>query len=480
MQPDMNAPSAVAPQSAIAPDAARPFGAPRRRVRRPTGRRPWDLMMIAAAGLLLISQARLHSLLPISLPRPAVIMVAVALVVWLIQTDPVRSTRAILRDKIGMAAFLVLAAVIVGVPFSISMGSSARALVESFSRTFAVFLVLAAAVRNLEDVRRLIVTFALGAAVFGAMAPVQRGGRGSMGGYDPNDAAMFLVSALPCLIFCVLHGRRLLTRVAAGLSVFTVIGAIVMSSSRGGFVGLVAVLAFMLVMFTGVKPAVRVGVVSGVLVLMLTVSSTEYWERMQTITELDDGYSGEGRVVGGRRDIWARAVGYTARNPLTGLGLNQFSRAEGRRPEVQARIDVGLGTKFSEAHSMWFQAMAELGIPGFLAYLAIFYLSFKQLRRLQKTGLDPPVRMKSAEIQAMASALMASLVGVMAAGAFLSHAFSGMTWGVIGIIAGLSKVAELQGIVPSRATRRGPPRRGRRRPRTATAWGADPRQGVAR
>jgi O-antigen ligase len=480
MQPDMNAAWAAAPQAGVAPGAARQFVAPRRRVRRPTGRRPWDLMMIAAAGLLLISQARLHSLLPISLPRPAVIMVAIAVVVWLIQTDPVRSSRALIRDKIGLAAFLVLAAAIVGVPFSISMGSSARALVESFSRTFAVFLVLAAAVRNLEDVRRLIVTFALGAAVFGAMAPVQRGARGSMGGYDPNDAAMFLVSALPCLVFCVLHGRHLHTRIAAGLSIFTVIGAIVMSSSRGGFVGLVAVLAFMLVMFTGVKPAVRVGVVTGVLVLMLAVSSTDYWDRMRTITELDDGYSGEGRVVGGRRDIWARAVGYTARNPLTGLGLNQFSRAEGQRPEVQARIDAGLGTKFSEAHSIWFQAMAELGIPGFLAYLAIFYLSFRQLRRLQKTGLDPPVRMKSAELQAMASALMGSLVGVMVAGTFLSHAFSGMTWGVIGIIVGLSKVAELQGVVPGRARRRGPPRRGRGRPRTAPAWGADPRQGVAR
>jgi hypothetical protein len=481
MQPDMNAARAVAPQMAFARNGA-PFGTPRGRVRRTTGR-PWDLMMIAAAGLLLISQARLHTLLPVSLPRPAVVMVAIAFAVWLIQTDSVRSSQAVMGEKIGKAAFLVLAAAIIGVPFAISMGGAARSVLESFSRTFVVFLVLAAAVRNLEDVRRLIVTFALGAAVFGAMAPVQRGGGGSMGGYDPNDAAMFLVSGLPCLIFCILHGRRLLTRVAAGLSVFTVIGAIVMSSSRGGFIGLVAVVAFMLIMFKGVRPAMRMGVVGGILVLMLAVSSTDYWDRMQTITELDDGYGGDGNV-GGRWNVWGRALEYTAQNPLTGIGMSQFPRAEGRHPVIAARIEAGIGTKYSTAHSMWFQALAELGIPGFLAFLAIFFLSFKQLRRLQNTALDPPSRMKTAEFQAMASTLMASLVGVMAAGSFLTQAFSGLTWGVFGIIVGLSKVSTLQGVLRanggSAAPRQRQPRRSTARPRPAPAWGPDPRQGMSR
>jgi hypothetical protein len=483
MQPNMHASRSPLPPAAAAAGVPVMFGARRPRTRKAAGRRPWDLMMVAAAGLLLISQARLHTLLPISLPRPAVVMVGIAFIVWLIQTDPVRSSRAIMRDKIGLAAFLVLAAAIIGVPFSISMGGAARAILESFSRTFVVFLVLAAAVRNLEDVRRLIVTFALGAAVFGAMAPVQRGAGGSMGGYDPNDAAMFLVSALPCLIFCILHGRRLLTRVAAGLSVFTVIGAIVMSSSRGGFIGLVAVIAFMLIMFTGVRPAIRMGVVGAILVLMLAVSSTDYWDRMQTITELDDGYGADGRP-GGRRNIWGRALEYTAQNPLTGVGMSQFRRAEGQHPVIAARIEAGIGTKFATAHSMWFQALAELGIPGFLAFAAIFFLSFRQLRRLQKTALDPPSRMKTAEFQAMASTLMASLVGVMAAGSFLTHAFSGMTWGVFGIIVGLSKVSALQGVLRKDGRGSGPRRGPRRRPgtraRPAPTWGADPRQGAVR
>jgi O-antigen ligase len=482
MQPDMDAsmvPAVPATQPGAPYGVARPAGGSRQRARKAARRLPWDLMMVSAAGLLLISQARLHALIPVSLPRPAVIMVVIAFGVWLVQTDPVRSSRAIMKDRIGLAAFLVLAAAIIGVPFSLSIGGSARSILSSFSRTFVVFLVLAAAVRNLEDVRRLIVTFALGAAAFGVMAPVQRGARGSMGGYDPNDAAMFLVSALPCLVFCVLHGRRMLTRVAAGLSIFTVIGAIVMTSSRGGFVGLVAVIVFMLVMFTGVRPAIRMGVVGAIMVLLLAVSTTDYWDRMQTITELDDGYGGDGRV-GGRKNIWGRAIEYTAKNPLTGLGIGQFSRAEGQHPAIAERIEAGIGTKYSTAHSMWFQTMAELGIPGFLAFVAIFFLSFKQLRRLQKTALDPPSRMTSAEFQAMASTLMASLVGVMAAGSFLTHAFTGMTWGVFGIIVGFTKVSAMQGLLRDRRTQRRRGQRPSRRPRPVTAWGPDARQGVSR
>jgi O-antigen ligase len=479
MQPDFDGSMAPAAPTGVPRGAARSLGGLRPRSRRAARPRAWDLMMMAAAGLLLISQARLHALLPLSLPRPAVIMVVVAFGVWLVQTHPVRSSRAIATDKIGKAAFLVLAAAIIGVPFSLSMGGSARSLIESFSRTFVVFLVLAAAVRNLEDVRRLIVTFALGAAAFGAMAPVQRGRSGSMGGYDPNDAAMFLVSALPCLVFCVLHGRHLSTRVAAGLSVFTVIGAIVMTSSRGGFIGLVAVVAFMLVMFKGVRPAVRLGVVGAISILLLVASSTDYWDRMQTITELDDGYGGDGKV-GGRRNVWGRALQYTAQNPLTGVGLSQFPRAEGQHPVIAERIEAGIGTKYSTPHSMWFQAMAELGIPGFLAFLAIFFLSFKQLRRLQRTGLDPPSPMSRAELQAMASTLMASLVGVMAAGSFLTHAFSGMTWGVFGIIVGFAKVGALHGAFSPQGK---PGRRGTRptrRSQASRASGYDPRQGARR
>jgi hypothetical protein len=297
---------------------------------------------------------------------------------------------------VGLAIF--------GVVFSMSQRGSLMFLLESFSRTFTVFLILAVVVRSFEDVRRLLGAFAVGAAVFGVMAPVSRGGPGGSvgaGGYDPNDAAMFLVSGLPCLVFFVLHGRSLAVRIAAGLGGFAVLGTIATTSSRGGFIGVVAVLAFMLFMLKGVKPMLRIGVVCAVALAGVTVASSDYWERMQTISEFDDGYGTS--EVGGRRNTWGRAIDYAVANPLTGIGINQFWRGEANHPLIRARIEAGRGTKYNAAHSMWFQVVAELGFPGLFAFVALFILSFRQLRRLQRSGLDPPAPLNRAEVQAMAS-----------------------------------------------------------------------------
>jgi putative inorganic carbon (hco3(-)) transporter len=427
-------------------------------------KRSWDLFLLSAAGLLLVSQARIQVFLPFSVPRPALIMVVVALGIWLLENNRIRSSSPLLTDRIGQAAFLFATLAIVGAPFSLSFGSSARFLLEHFSRTFIVFLILAAVVRDFEDVRRLVGAVAVGAAVFGAMAPVGRATGASVGGYDPNDAAMFLVSALPCVIFFVIHGRRTATRILAALSVFTVIGAIAATQSRGGFIGLVAVLFFMTFLFKGVKPALRVGVVVAVMGVGFAVTSSDYWDRMQTISEFDDGYGG-GERVGGRKNIWGRALEYTAQNPVTGVGINQFTRAEGLHPAIRARIEAGIGTKYNTAHSMWFQVMAELGIPGFLAFVGMFILSVKRLWRLQRTGL-PPSLANRAEGQAVAGVLLASLIGVMAAGTFVTHGYSALVWGPVGLVLGYSKISNLAEPGSSRRVRhaRAPRQSTRRRP----------------
>jgi putative inorganic carbon (hco3(-)) transporter len=410
------------------------------------GRRPWDLLMLAAAGLLLVGQARIQVLLPFSIPRPAVLLGIVAFGIWIFQRERIRSLTALKSDGVAKATLVFLLVTLIGVPFSLSIGGSARFLLDSLSRTFLVFLILAVAVRNLHDVRRLVATYAVGAAIFGVMAPVERAMGRSVGGYDPNDAAMFLTSGIPPLVFFVIHGRRPWVRISAALAILPVLGGIAATQSRGGFIAVAAVIAFMIFALSGVRPAVRVGIVILIVLAGIPLSSSDYWERMRTITELDDGYGGDGRV-GGRRNIWGRAVEHALANPLTGVGVNQFTRAEGQHPDIRARIEAGIGTKYTTAHSMWFQVLAELGFPGLLAFLALFALAFRNLRRLQKVR-GPPLRPPEArELRTMAGVLMASLVAVMVAGSFLTHAYSTMIWAVLAIVVGFGKV------MPRQATR---------------------------
>lgn len=412
--------------------------------------RPWDPFLIAAAGLLLVGQARTHTFVPgLSALRPALLLIGLGLVLWFVQKERMRSPKRLDSSLVKVACFIPVWATI-GVPFALWQGGAARYLIEGLAPTFLAFLIVAASVRDLEDVRRLVGIFALGTALYAIMAPQNPIGRAfGAGGYDPNDSGMFLVSGLPILIFFVLFGRQLWVRIAATIGALLTLFAIIDTGSRGGFLALVAVLACMTLLMKAVKPAIRIGLVGLVVLASIPVASSDYWERMRTIQEFDDGYS-EG--MDGRRNVWDRAVQYAAQNPLTGVGIDNFTVAEGLHPEIQERIAQGLGTKYSVAHSQWYQVLAELGIPGFISFVSMFLLALKELWRLQgvRRGRAPP-NFNSKELRAMAGALMISLIGVMVAGSFLSNAFGMIVWAVVGMVAGLVKVTHYRHIPDPRA-----------------------------
>ena len=406
----------------------------------PSDPKPWDLFLIVAAALLLVAQARTHVFIPgASALRPGLLLCVLGLGLWAIQKQKIRLPKR-LDSPVMKAALFIPVWALVGAPFALWQGGAARYVLQNLAPTIVTLLLVAAAIRNLEDVRRMVGVFALGTALYAIMAPQNPIGRAfRAGGYDANDSAMFLVSGIPPLVFFTLFGRKLWVRGAAGFGTLLALYAVVDSWSRGGFIALVAVLGFMVVMLQGVKPILRATVVAVVIAASIPVASSDYWDRMQTIQELDDGY---GQGIGGRRNIWSRAMEYTWANPITGVGINNFSVAEGRHPDIQSRIQAGLGTKYSVAHSQWFQTLAELGIPGFIAFSALFVLSLRELRKIQLKSRRSSPLMRPREVRVMAGILMASLIGLMVAGSFLSNAYSAMIWGPLGIITGFLKVMD--------------------------------------
>ena len=401
---------------------------------------PWDLFLLVAAGLLLVGQARIHVFIPgAAALRPALLLGGLGLVLWVLQGDRIRSLKSLDTPLMKAGAFLAMWA-LVGIPFALWQGGAFSYFVGSFASTFTVFLLVAASIRSLEDVRRLMGVMALGTALYAFMAPSNPMSRAfGTGGYDPNDSAMFLASGIPILVFFALFGRKTWIRIASGVGTLLPIYAIIDTQSRGGFIALVAVLAFMILMLKGVRPALRATVVAVVVLASIPVATTDYWERMETIQELDDGYGETG--IGGRRNIWARAMEYTMAHPVTGVGIDNFTVAEGRHPDIVQRIAAGRGAKYSVAHSVWFSTIAELGIPGFIGFVAMFFISLRELRKLQvrREATLPPKR--ATEVRVMAGVLIASLIGLMTAGSFLSNQYSVMVWGVLAIVAGLLKVS---------------------------------------
>jgi O-antigen ligase len=135
-----------------------------------------------------------------------------------------------------------------------------------------------------------------------------------------------------------------------------------------------------------------------------------------------------------------------AQNPLLGVGIANFPAAEGRHPLIVRLQEQGRGMKWSAAHSIWVQAGAELGIPGLLALVLMFGISFRLLwrtdRRLGGVGIrgDPELKL----LGEMGRPLVGVLLGVAVAGSFLSHAYTPLLWMPFGLALSVEKLVRMK------------------------------------
>jgi O-antigen ligase len=411
--------------------APRPPVRSRRRGSQPilmrSGRLPWDVVLVTAAALILIAVGRLHAFFPaLSALRPALLVTALAVPALFLSYRGARRLEH-LRGPLGYAMAFIVVWAVAGAPFGVYPGNSVRYLLDNFFRTLVVVVVVASAVRNPADLVRLLKVYAAGAIAFSVLGAGEGLRAFGGGGYDPNDASMFIASAIPLVLYFAVRARSLWEKAFFGFGILACGSAVVLSGSRGGFLALAAVMGFGLFALRGVKSWVRVAVV-GALVGVIAYSATgDYWDRMRSITDPDDYNRHE---MAGRQQVWTRGMEYMAQNPLLGVGIANFPAAEGRHPAIVSMIEQGRGLKWSAAHSIWVEAGAELGVPGLVALVLMFLIAFRLLwatdRRAGGGGIrgDPDLAL----LGEIGRPLVGVLIGVAVAGSFLSHAYTPLLW----------------------------------------------------
>ena len=92
-------------------------------------------------------------------------------------------------------------------------------------------------------------------------------------------------------------------------------------------------------------------------------------------------FSADGQTansLSSRFEIWSRGVATLADFPLTGIGMNSF-----RRVVVELYPPFFYtGEDFAHAHSLWLQTGIDLGIPGLVAFIALWLMSAKMVKRV--------------------------------------------------------------------------------------------------
>lgn len=178
---------------------------------------------------------------------------------------------------------------------------------------------------------------------------------------DPNDLAAVTVLALPLALAPFLGGagsdggagRRFLGLLSAGLSLI----AIWYSQSRGA---LIALFAEIMGAFTFLHLRRRW---FGALVLSVVLAAGYFGVlKASTRSQEDLGVSAESRAI-----YWKAAVRMALRNPLLGVGYDQY-------PANYESYSAGNVSEWGErtAHSSWLLAFAESGLVGGTLFLAFF------------------------------------------------------------------------------------------------------------
>lgn len=413
-------------------------------------RRP-DILRLALFALLMMTIGRVHQYFSFLEPlRPALVTIlfAVCVVIW----KPELITIAILRRSWQVRAVVALVALAcVGAPFGLSLGASASFILGEYSKVLLLGLLLVLAIRSTRDLSLLIWGYLAGAGflcwlsifVYGSSSSGSRAVRlsGALFMYDPNDICVILIIALP-LTLLVLQTARGFQRWLAGAIVLASGATVALSGSRGGFLGLGAVVLALFCFANNVSLRKRVWFALALAAALVLAAPQGYWEQMKTILEPKEDYNWDSKD--GRMEIWKRGMGYMLRFPLTGVGINNFGRAEGTISE-KARYHVpGTGLRFSAPHNSWVQAGAELGIPGLVLWLSLSLGNIIGVVRLRRRLPARWARGTEEEryLHALTLYLPIAIFGFLVTSSFVSFAYLDPLYILVAYSSGLYVLAE--------------------------------------
>ena len=272
------------------------------------------------------------------------------------------------------AAVALLATAVAAAP------GTAAPILRSLATGILLFAAVTLAVRTRRDVVWVLGGIAAAAAIIGVYAAYQRatgytGGQGfytssgelvyraTAGFPHPNQLGGFMAMLIPLIIAGAFIARRWRTffLIAAALGLF----GLYVSFSRASMVGLAVAPLLLLRDRRGLLIIPVLGV------LLLTAAPNLVEERFATL-------SSGGSEFATRTDFWDTARFIWTQHPVVGVGLGGF-------PDAYADARVA-GKEFlpttifqppPDAHNIFLQLLAEEGLLGLLAFLALIFLAFR-------------------------------------------------------------------------------------------------------
>ena len=226
--------------------------------------------------------------------------------------------------------------------------------------------------------------------------------------FEPNTFAMFQIFLIPILVFFAGTVRRpRIARLVFLGSIAASICVLILSFSRGGFVGLVCLVATLLVVERRSKPLLISGI--ALITAGIIVTPGVYWDRVKSLLDFASRGTNDLAIMT-RLETMRAALKLGITNPLLGVGIDNFlSRAARFNPYPLT------------VHNTPLQILSELGIFALAVFIGIVVCNVAIIRRMMARRDDP-------EAARLGRALLMQQIAMLGTTLFLPGAYEMIFW----------------------------------------------------
>ena len=330
--------------------------------------------------------------------------------------------------------FLMLAHMILTIPFAYWRGGAFQTVFSKFSKCVIVALLVTVLVTSMRELKKLLWVQAASLAVM-TLASVLTHHRGRMGGVlggvfeNPNDLAINIALNWPlCFAFFLLADKGWKKVLWAG-GMFIMVVGVVLTYSRSGFLAILVCGLISLYEFGLKGKRIHLVAVAGVSVLLLAIAAPVFglypkiWiARMEStvLGRIKDSYDQGSREA--RTELMKESLSDMATHPVFGVGPGNFGSFSGT---------------WRVAHNTYTELGAEAGIPAVFLFLLVLWRAFRNLQRVERSALYKT----DVEFRLFTGAMLASFFAYLLGAAFSDTQYELFPYFMIGYTTALYHMA---------------------------------------
>ncbi len=279
--------------------------------------------------------------------------------------------------------------------------------------------------RSRERINALVWVIALSIGFFGVkggLFAIRTGGQWEVLGppesfiYGNNEIGFALVMVLPLLRYLQMQLQKRWQVMAMSFAMLLCGLSILSTYSRGAFLAVAAMLAFLILRSRKRGLMIMVGVLA--VPVMLSFMPEKWSERMGTIQTYEEDGSAMGRI-----NAWWFAYNLAKDRPLIGGGYRAFT------PRLFYRY-APIPEDHHDAHSIYFEVLGEQGFVGLALFLLLGLMAFSSCQwTIRHTRRREELRWA----YDLGSMLQVSLLGYAMGGLFLGLAYFDLPYHLIGL-----------------------------------------------